>query len=93
MDAIETKAQNGELKGTILSLITFHSLEDRLVKQRYKKWAERCICDKHMMRCVCEKKHNLGKILNKKPIIASKREIEYNNRSRSAKLRSFVFKG
>ena len=70
LDILETKAKNNELKGAIVSLITFHSLEDRLVKNRYKRWAKSCICDSYAMRCSCGKNHELGKILNKKPIIA-----------------------
>ncbi len=93
LDALETKAKAGELVGAIVSLITFHSLEDRLVKKRYKKWTTACICDSHAMRCTCGKNHNLGKMLKRKPIIASKVELKINTRSRSAKLRTFLFKG
>ncbi len=93
LDALELKAKKGELKGAIVSLITFHSLEDRLVKNRYKSWSKSCICDPNAMRCSCGKNHQLGKMLNRKPIIASKNELKKNNRSRSAKLRTFIFKG
>jgi 16S rRNA (cytosine1402-N4)-methyltransferase len=93
LDALEIKAKAGELAGAILSLITFHSLEDRLVKNRYKKWVTKCICDTHAMRCSCGKNHDLGKMLKRKPIIASKEELKINARSRSAKLRTFLFKG
>jgi 16S rRNA (cytosine1402-N4)-methyltransferase len=79
--------------GTIVSLITFHSLEDRLVKNRFKQWSRECICPPDAMRCTCGKNHALGKIITKKPIIADKEELETNPRSRSAKLRSFLFKG
>jgi 16S rRNA (cytosine1402-N4)-methyltransferase len=92
LDILEQKAKNQELKGAIVSLITFHSLEDRLVKNRYKKWSKECICDSHAMRCSCGKNHALGKMLVRKPIIASKKEIKINPRSRSAKLRIFIFK-
>jgi len=88
LDAIEAKHYAGE----VVSLITFHSLEDRLVKNRFKKWAMACICDPQAMRCTCEKNHALGKALVRKPITASKEELKVNPRSRSAKLRSFRFK-
>jgi 16S rRNA (cytosine1402-N4)-methyltransferase len=68
-------------------------LEDRLVKNRYKKWATKCICDAQAMRCVCGKNHELGKMLVRKPIVATKEELKINARSRSAKLRTFIFKG
>ncbi len=79
-------------KGAIISLITFHSLEDRLVKQRFRQWSKKCICPPEIMRCICGNNNNLGVELNKKPIIANDEEIKVNPRSRSAKLRSFKFK-
>ena len=88
LDAIEAKHYPGE----VISLITFHSLEDRLVKNRFKKWSTACICDPHAMRCTCGKNHELGKPLSRKPVTASKEELKINPRSRSAKLRSFRFK-
>ena len=93
LDVLEKKFKAGELNGAIISLITFHSLEDRLVKNRYKKWSTACICDPQAMRCTCGKKHQLGKMLVRKPIIATKEELKINARSRSAKLRTFIFKG
>lgn len=93
LDVLEEKYKAGELRGTIVSLITFHSLEDRLVKNRYKKWATACICDARAMRCTCGKNHELGKMLIRKPITATKSELKINARSRSAKLRTFIFKG
>ena len=88
LDAIEAKHYEGE----VVSLITFHSLEDRLVKNRFKKWATACICNPQAIRCTCGKNHALGKALLRKPITASKEELRTNPRSRSAKLRSFRFK-
>ena len=93
LDTLEIKAKKGELLGSIVSLITFHSLEDRLVKNRFKQWATSCICDPHAMRCTCGNSHELGKLLTRKPITASKEELRQNPRSRSAKLRTFIFKG
>ena len=88
LDILEEKKP----KGAIVSLITFHSLEDRLVKQRFKKWSKSCICPPEFMKCACGNNNHLGKELNKKPITASADEIKKNPRSRSAKLRSFKFK-
>lgn len=93
LDVLEEKFKAGELNGTIVSLITFHSLEDRLVKNRYKKWSTVCICDPQAMRCTCGKSHQLGRMLVRKPITATKEELKINARSRSAKLRTFIFKG
>jgi 16S rRNA (cytosine1402-N4)-methyltransferase len=87
LDAIEQKHYEGE----VVSLITFHSLEDRLVKMRFRRWAQACICDPQAMRCTCGKNHALGKPLWRKPVTASKEELRKNPRSRSAKLRSFRF--
>lgn len=92
LDVLESKFKTGELNGTIVSLITFHSLEDRLVKNRYKTWATKCICDPQAMRCTCNKDNDLGKMLVRKPITATKNELKVNARSRSAKLRTFIFK-
>jgi len=87
LDAVEAK----HTKGEVVSLITFHSLEDRLVKNRFRKWARACICDPQAMRCTCGKNHAMGKMLSRKPVTATKEELKINPRSRSAKLRSFKF--
>ena len=88
LDALEAK----HTKGEVVSLISFHSLEDRLVKNRFKKWSTACICDSQAMRCTCGKNHAIGKALSSKPVTATKEELKINPRSRSAKLRSFRFK-
>lgn len=88
LDAIEKKHFDGE----IVTFITFHSLEDRLIKNRFTKWAKSCICDEMAFRCTCGNNHSMGKLINKKPITATLEELKYNPRSRSAKLRSFCFK-
>ncbi|MEA3418577.1 MAG: 16S rRNA (cytosine(1402)-N(4))-methyltransferase RsmH [Campylobacterota bacterium] len=88
LNALEAKKPSG----AIVSLITFHSLEDRLVKNRFKKWGQECICDPHAIRCTCGKNHSLGKAVVRKPITAGKEELKINPRSRSAKLRTFRFK-
>ncbi len=87
LDALETTHYAGE----VVSLITFHSLEDRLVKARFKKWQRSCICSERAMRCTCGNDHALGKVLTRKPVTATPDEIRRNPRSRSAKLRSFRF--
>jgi len=69
-----------------LAVITFHSIEDRLVKQRFASWCRGCICPPDFPQCVCGKKP-LGFLVNRKPVEASEKELEENNRSRSAKLR------
>ena len=69
-----------------MSIITFHSLEDRIVKQTYQKLSSGCECPKDFPICVCGKKPKV-KILTKKPILPSEIELNENPRSRSAKLR------
>ena len=69
-----------------LAIITFHSLEDRIVKQVFKTRATDCICDKSLPFCVCGHKADV-ELVNKKPIEAGKEELESNKRSSSAKLR------
>lgn len=73
-------------KGGRLSIITFHSLEDRIVKNTYKELAKGCICPPEMPICTCNNEPTL-KIITRKPIIPSDEEIEMNPRARSAKLR------
>lgn len=74
--------------GGRLCIITFHSLEDRLVKNAFKKAENPCTCPPEFPVCVCGKKP-LGRSLTRKPILPSDRELEENNRSKSAKLRVF----
>lgn len=72
-----------------VGIITFHSLEDRIVKQRFALWAKECICPDDAMRCTCGKNHSIGKVITKKPLCAQDDELRANSRSRSAKLRVF----
>ncbi len=72
--------------GGRIAIITFHSLEDRLVKQKYAALATGCTCPKEFPICVCNNKPKVAAV-NKKPISASEGELEVNPRSRSAKLR------
>ena len=69
-----------------LAVITFHSLEDRLVKQRFASWCKGCICPPDFPQCVCGRKPQ-GTLVNRKPIEADENELGENPRSRSAKLR------
>lgn len=69
-----------------LAIITFHSLEDRIVKDAFKELAQGCICPKELYVCVCNNKPKI-KILTRKPIIPSDEEMEFNSRSKSSKLR------
>lgn len=72
--------------GGRLCIITFHSLEDRIVKEAFRKQENPCICPPQFPVCVCGKKP-LGRVITRKPILPSKDELEENPRSRSAKLR------
>lgn len=71
--------------GAIISVISFHSLEDRLVKQTFKYYSTRCHCERNQMVCNCPPP--VIELVNKKPIMASEEEIKENPPSRSAKLR------
>lgn len=73
-------------KGGRIAIITFHSLEDRIVKQTFASLATGCTCPKNFPVCVCGNKPTL-KVITKKPILPSAKELEENPRSRSAKLR------
>ncbi|MDP4119434.1 MAG: 16S rRNA (cytosine(1402)-N(4))-methyltransferase RsmH [Bacillota bacterium] len=72
--------------GGRLAVITFHSLEDRMVKQRMAQWCTGCTCPADFPICVCGKTPR-AKLVNRKPLEASEQELEENSRSRSAKLR------
>src|SRR5690606_27313034 len=73
-------------KGGRLCIITFHSLEDRIVKETFKELNKDCICPPEFPICICDKKREL-KIITKKPIIPTEKEIAESPRARSAKLR------
>ncbi len=95
---IEVNNELGIIKDTIMDIvallkpggrlcvITFHSLEDRIVKQTYKELENPCNCPREFPVCVCKKETQI-KIITKKPILPTNQEIEQNPRSRSAKLR------
>lgn len=89
LDAIEPairRAKDIMAKGGRIVIITFHSLEDRIVKQTYADMASGCTCPRNLPICVCGKKPEV-KVLTKKPILPSELELEENPRARSAKLR------
>ncbi|MDE7052232.1 MAG: 16S rRNA (cytosine(1402)-N(4))-methyltransferase RsmH, partial [Lachnospiraceae bacterium] len=74
--------------GGRICIITFHSLEDRIVKQAFRKAENPCICPPDFPVCVCGNIPK-GKVVSKKPLIPGEQEMEQNPRSRSAKLRVF----
>lgn len=72
--------------GGRISVITFHSLEDRICKQAFSKYIESCTCPPDFPVCVCGRK-SLLKLVNRKPIVPGEDELEHNQRARSSKLR------
>jgi len=98
---IEVNDELGELKSLLnsiaearlpnakIAIISFHSLEDRIVKQTFSSWTKSCICPPEAMRCVCSNDYALGKIITRKPLMAKDDELKENVRSRSAKMRVF----
>lgn len=74
--------------GGRICIITFHSLEDRIVKSVFRKNENPCTCPSHFPVCVCGNKSK-GKVITRKPILPGEAELEYNSRSKSAKLRIF----
>lgn len=80
------KAFSALKSGGRLVILTFHSLEDRMVKQRYNEWCKGCTCPLDFPICVCNNKPK-AKLINKKPIVATEEELLVNKRSHSAKLR------
>lgn len=86
LDAAITDMVNSLKSGGRMCVITFHSLEDRIVKQRFKEFFTDCVCDKSLPQCVCGKKREI-KILTPKPVIAGEEELGNNSRAECAKLR------
>lgn len=86
-NSLEDMAELLEPNGR-LCIITFHSLEDRIVKQHFKKFENPCTCPREFPVCVCGKKP-LGKVITRKPILPTQEELEENSRAKSAKLRVF----
>ncbi|MBR2448098.1 MAG: 16S rRNA (cytosine(1402)-N(4))-methyltransferase RsmH [Clostridia bacterium] len=83
------KAFDSLNKDGVLAIITFHSLEDRMVKQRFKEYCTGCTCPPDFPVCVCGKTPR-GRLLTRKPIEPSQEELNQNPRSRSAKLRVII---
>ena len=83
INSAECLKENGRL-----CIITFHSLEDRAVKNAFADLVGKCTCPPDLPYCICGKK-SLGKIITKKPILPSEEEMKNNPRSKSAKLRVF----
>ena len=86
LDAAITDMVNSLKSGGRMCVITFHSLEDRIVKQRFKEFFTDCVCDKSLPQCVCGKKREI-KILTPKPVTAGEEELGNNSRAECAKLR------
>lgn len=84
-NTIEKVVDRLDKKGR-LCIITFHSLEDRIVKNKFKEMSKKCICPPDFPVCVCNHEKKV-KIISKKPILPSKEELKVNSRSHSAKLR------
>ena len=82
-DMIELLNKDGRI-----CIITFHSLEDRIVKSIFKRNEDPCTCPSHFPVCVCGNVSK-GKVITRKPILPSDEELEENSRSKSAKLRIF----
>ena len=91
LEELFDKIESANFRGTTVAIISFHSLEDRIVKNYFKKWTQKCICPPQVMRCTCGNNHQKGKIITKKPIIPTPQEIKQNPRSRSSKMRIFKF--
>lgn len=81
--------ENSSINECVVAIISFHSLEDRIVKNRFKKWAKSCICPDEAMRCTCGNNHSIGEIVTKKAIMPSVEETKRNPRSSCAKMRIF----
>ncbi|HIM44553.1 MAG TPA: 16S rRNA (cytosine(1402)-N(4))-methyltransferase, partial [Deltaproteobacteria bacterium] len=73
-----------------VALISFHSLEDRIVKHQFRKWENPCVCPTDLPYCICGEKPR-GQVLTRRPVNATKKEVSDNPRSRSAHLRVFAF--
>lgn len=84
--------QNSAINHARVAIISFHSLEDRIIKDKFKSWQSSCICPSGVMRCECGNNHSIGKIITKKPITPSAQEIKANSRSACSKMRIFDIK-
>ncbi len=89
LDRLLESIKNSTIHNCKVAIVTFHSLEDRIVKRTFKEWSKNCICLPEAYKCECGNNHSFGKILTKKPIVPTKEEIRQNPRSRSSKMRIF----
>ncbi len=80
-----------DLHHVLLCIISFHSLEDRIIKETFRQWTRSCLCDVGSFQCTCGNNHAKGLNLYKKPLSADNKELARNKRARSAKLRAFYF--
>lgn len=95
LDALKellSSIKNSNINNAKIAIISFHSLEDRIIKEQFKSWQASCICPKEAMRCECGNNHSIGKIVTKKPITPSNQEIKENSRSACSKMRIFDIK-
>ena len=81
--------EDSQIDECVVAIISFHSLEDRIVKNKFRQWAQSCICPPQALRCTCGGDNALGKIVSKKAITPSTAEVKANPRSSCAKMRIF----
>ena len=81
--------EGSQIDECVVAIISFHSLEDRIVKNKFRQWAQSCICPPQALRCTCGGDNALGKIVSKKAITPSAAEVKANSRSSCAKMRIF----
>nr|WP_314091064.1 16S rRNA (cytosine(1402)-N(4))-methyltransferase RsmH [uncultured Campylobacter sp.] len=81
--------EDSQIDECIVAIISFHSIEDRIVKNKFRQWAQSCICPPQALRCTCGGDNALGKIVSKKVVTPSSAEIKANPRSSCAKMRIF----
>ena len=81
--------EDSQIDECVVAIISFHSLEDRIVKNKFRQWAQSCICPPQALRCTCGGDNALGKIVSKKAITSGAAEIKANPRSSCAKMRIF----
>ena len=81
--------EDSQIDECVVAIISFHSLEDRIVKNKFRQWAQSCICLPQALRCMCGGDNALGKMVSKKAITPSTAEVKANPRSSCAKMRIF----
>ena len=81
--------EGSQIDECVVAIISFHSLEDRIVKNKFRQWAQSCICPPQALRCTCGGDNALGKIVSKKAVTPSAAEVKANPRSSCAKMRIF----